>query len=560
MEAKDEVGMHNMQASTRVSICVISVIYPISHSRIRLTSFRIRKIKCDEAKPHCKRCTSTGRKCDGYALSPPSAQTYEIVYTPRVSPLASLKATFHFETREEQEAFHFYQCHAAAELAGCLDATFWEVEIPRLCSVVPAVRHAVIGLATMHRKFIVGTAPVVPEDYTDKQVRLALHHANRAIHEIAWGPTTKSIKNKINIMAICILFKCIASMQGHQVTALQHLRNGLRILREVDAQMDTEHIDIGHHAVSLDTLRSLFLNMDGQVLRILSDQHMDSWEPQPKRYLATLDMSIKTIAQARYYIEATFIDMLAYGRDTDLRPPKTQEELDALREEFRRLRQQFEKCTTLLNKFLADPSTSPDDEAVLRIQIIHTQANAFIKTFKEYDPFKGREILHIDEEDHILLTNLVARLLKAPSDLTLPDGNPADYFGTKATKSITVLAPPSFSSGSGMLASLWLVTSRTRDPVLRRRAIGMLLYYPRREGAWDSVLAARLAWEIMLLEEAGSDGDFYVEAQRARTIKDCNRIRDVDIRYTGLRTASVEFRTVAEYEAGTSGVVRHLAW
>jgi hypothetical protein len=34
---------------------------------------RIRRVKCDEAKPHCQRCTSTGRKCDGYAT--PKAST-----------------------------------------------------------------------------------------------------------------------------------------------------------------------------------------------------------------------------------------------------------------------------------------------------------------------------------------------------------------------------------------------------------------------------------------------------------------------------------------------------
>src|SRR5271170_3044775 len=27
---------------------------------------RIRQIKCDERKPRCERCTSTGRNCDGY--------------------------------------------------------------------------------------------------------------------------------------------------------------------------------------------------------------------------------------------------------------------------------------------------------------------------------------------------------------------------------------------------------------------------------------------------------------------------------------------------------------
>ncbi|KAG9254222.1 uncharacterized protein F5Z01DRAFT_121890 [Emericellopsis atlantica] len=31
---------------------------------------RIRRIRCDEARPTCNKCTSTGRKCDGYATSP----------------------------------------------------------------------------------------------------------------------------------------------------------------------------------------------------------------------------------------------------------------------------------------------------------------------------------------------------------------------------------------------------------------------------------------------------------------------------------------------------------
>ncbi|KAH4069175.1 hypothetical protein HBH98_012240 [Parastagonospora nodorum] len=35
---------------------------------------KIRKVKCDEEKPFCKRCTSTGRTCDGYDVTfrPPS--------------------------------------------------------------------------------------------------------------------------------------------------------------------------------------------------------------------------------------------------------------------------------------------------------------------------------------------------------------------------------------------------------------------------------------------------------------------------------------------------------
>ncbi|KAJ5810885.1 hypothetical protein N7447_010401, partial [Penicillium robsamsonii] len=31
---------------------------------------KVRRVKCDEEKPHCRRCMSTGRKCDGYAHPP----------------------------------------------------------------------------------------------------------------------------------------------------------------------------------------------------------------------------------------------------------------------------------------------------------------------------------------------------------------------------------------------------------------------------------------------------------------------------------------------------------
>ncbi|TQS32088.1 hypothetical protein Golomagni_07605, partial [Golovinomyces magnicellulatus] len=31
---------------------------------------KIRRVKCDEVAPSCNRCTSTGRKCDGYGPRP----------------------------------------------------------------------------------------------------------------------------------------------------------------------------------------------------------------------------------------------------------------------------------------------------------------------------------------------------------------------------------------------------------------------------------------------------------------------------------------------------------
>lgn len=44
----------------------VSFIEPTSRTRDGNKRCRIRRIKCDEEKPFCRRCVSTGRKCDGY--------------------------------------------------------------------------------------------------------------------------------------------------------------------------------------------------------------------------------------------------------------------------------------------------------------------------------------------------------------------------------------------------------------------------------------------------------------------------------------------------------------
>ena len=36
---------------------------------------KIRRVKCDEGKPACQKCTSTGRKCDGYYIAPRKAKS-----------------------------------------------------------------------------------------------------------------------------------------------------------------------------------------------------------------------------------------------------------------------------------------------------------------------------------------------------------------------------------------------------------------------------------------------------------------------------------------------------
>jgi hypothetical protein len=66
---------------------------------------------------------------------------------------------------------------------------------------------------------------------------------------------------------------------------------------------------------------------------------------------------------------------------------------------------------------------------------------------------------------------------------------------------------PKFSFDSYVVIPLHMTGHKCRDPTIRRKAISLLLNYPRREGVWDSILAGRMIeWAMQIEEEHLQDG------------------------------------------------------
>lgn len=53
----------------------------------------------------------------------------------------------------------------------------------------------------------------------------------------------------------------------------------------------------------------------------------------------------------------------------------------------------------------------------------------------------------------------------------------------------------------GVILPLYFVGHKCREPIIRRRAISLLLNWPRREGVWDSIFAGRITEWAMTIEE-----------------------------------------------------------
>ncbi|KAI0105125.1 hypothetical protein GGR51DRAFT_204527 [Nemania sp. FL0031] len=175
---------------------------------------KIRKVKCDEDKPHCKRCTSTGRKCDGYGAPPmPSALSW---HRPRhLFP--------NVDNAPERRCLAFFCEVAAPVLSGPLDPYFWTHLVLQFSQMEPAVRHSVVAVGALyeqvhrHQDF-----SLLPDD------SLVLSHYNSAISHL------KNVKNESLVLLVCILFVCIEFLRDNRAAAAKHCQHGISILRRVE--------------------------------------------------------------------------------------------------------------------------------------------------------------------------------------------------------------------------------------------------------------------------------------------------------------------------------------
>jgi len=123
-------------------------------------------------------------------------------------------------------------------------------------------------------------------------------------------------------------------------------------------------------------------------------------------------------------------------------------------------------------------------------------------------------------------TNVFEEVVKIGESILSPTSSPSPY-SVVADASHSISPPkakmrPYFTLDIGVVAPLYDIARRCRDPHVRRRAIGLLYAYPRQEGMYNGVLAARVAERVVQIEENGLG-----HVSSATDIPDWARISDV---------------------------------
>lgn len=202
---------------------------------------RIRRIKCDEAKPYCNRCTKTGRTCDGYTTSSSSSRSP----TPDASSLAIQRLCITTPgNTQEKRGLSFFVTNTAAELSGFYDTSFWGELVLQASSSESSLRHAVIAIGSLHEEFSkrrpgdvdsAGNSPRSPayeRDLDSKEQIFAINQYTKALTSLRKSLASDNQPPLAALMS-CILFVCFDSLRGYYNNAMVHLKSGLRILKDL---------------------------------------------------------------------------------------------------------------------------------------------------------------------------------------------------------------------------------------------------------------------------------------------------------------------------------------
>ncbi|KAI0532433.1 hypothetical protein GGR58DRAFT_517739 [Xylaria digitata] len=211
---------------------------------------KIRHKKCDESRPACFQCHSTGRQCDFVLLAQPSRnalggeddpQDGPSLARPMSRPLRHFANSSEVVSQLESVQFEFFRLVCAPEYAVLFEMGSWESLVLQYAITEPCVYHAALAISALtwnHYSPIshwydpaTGAKSVV--EYATIQYNLAICRLNAQLDSFILDRDT----TKLTVLS-AILFMNIEFLRREQESCFSespistHLQGAIRLLRD----------------------------------------------------------------------------------------------------------------------------------------------------------------------------------------------------------------------------------------------------------------------------------------------------------------------------------------
>lgn len=499
---------------------------------------RIRRVKCDESRPSCKKCTCTGRVCDGYSTLTFSrrelAAASQVLAAGRDTSttrpnefglLPRLIADATFSDVLEKRYFQFFRQRTVTSTNSLVDARFWDRILLQSAHREPAVKHAVLALSSWHQH----SEPDLDNDtrqkhrlYSEQQHQKALVEAQALLASA--GPQTSPDV----VLIACIVFICFeaarANFEGSQV----HMHSGRSILVQNRKQLQAKYrrsdlVEIEQALFRLDIHALSFQSSAAPLKYSLGD----FLETNP--ILEVPDFT--TFAEARAcLIDLSRWTLVSTNIEPDMGYLKDHNSIERHEEQKVKCRIQMQRWKERFDILEADLDRSSPVPTHC-VQIWWAAIMAIIESSPHGPETRWDKAQHrfksVVEIGEMIVQNLISE-------------------GSKS----------SFSLDIGYVDAVFLVASRCRDPYIRRRALAVLRACRRREGQWDSAAAAAVAESFMDVEEEGLG-----IVTKASDIPESKRVQCIDPElHAEQECADVRFVIMPTQRSELVFVHKHVRW
>ena len=481
---------------------------------------QIRRIKCDETKPACHRCTSTGRTCDGYEFpreqtSQPDTSALSLPRKPSVtwSQLflpTSISASFPGDT-QERRIFHRFQVCTVPAFAGGSETGFWESLLLKVGQQEPVVRNGIVALGTLHEDYQTRegkfTNQLIDEPSYQRALQLygkALRQLNGHLHE---GSTQGA---KLAIIS-SILFACFEVLRRNNMAAVIHYQAGLRELTRqmslAKAAAMLPHSSSSTPALTpipqgeLDELLRVFARYDIQACTF-SKAHTERLDFNLPRVLPTsltlpeVRMHLDNLLISVYQLVKSNLGMYRYWKRETVPVNWSMQKDEAT--------VTFEAWLRALEDFFRHSNVKlrPGDvKSLLGLRLQIRVALIMLKTCIDCGPESSFDVFEYEFED------MIVQVEKMADDLGMHEGPPLDNEATPFTMDLGIIHP------------LFFIATKCRNRDLRRRAV-VELRRAGREGVWEGPIMAVVADRIAQIEEKDVPwGEDIPERNRLHEIK-----------------------------------------
>jgi hypothetical protein len=400
-------------------------------------------------------------------------------------------------TTEEKSYFEWFRLQTSKKVPGIFTSSFWDRLILQVTSNESAVLHAVLALSSIQKRevFFGKDSRDVQVPLLDSQEDFMLRQYTKAIADLQPHFSTKD-RSSIRVALItCVIFICLEYLQGHYRTAQTHLKNGLKLLEEMEITDFTDQCILEEFTklnVQVELLR-LSYHHSCSVVQSTGTQFTQSTFHSTREARQNMDQILDQIFRLTEEVRIESLAKFTTHSTAQVdRQTLILTRLSGWLHTFDASKTNLQTPNLAQDKSMQAQVTMRDNFAyrVLRIWYVFATVMANVAIWP------GREMKFDHHTSDFI--SIIAQIIDLRA--IVPATQKALYgTGNETTHSIFHI---------GLMPALYYTAIKCRVHRVRLQAVKLLEATSHREGLWDAKVFACAARKVMEVEERGFYDDF----------------------------------------------------